>query len=110
MEFLFMKGWDYGKSIVIRSQLLKDIMKTHSLAELENVTETIPKGLEEAGEQIDRFDIRERRYQLATDIAALLTGKLKAATQKNECNDNPQILVQLLQEIVSTDNTHFRFG
>ena len=69
MEFLFMKGWNYGNSVVIRSQLLKDIVKTRSLLELENITETIPEGLEEAGEEIDRFDLREIRYQLAEDIA-----------------------------------------
>jgi len=110
MEFLFMKGWDYGNSIVIRSQLLKDIVKTPSLLGLKNRTETIPEGLEEAGEEIDRFDLREVRYQLAEDIATLLTGKLKSVTQENKLHENPQILVTLLQEILSEDNTHFRFG
>ncbi|OQY46452.1 MAG: hypothetical protein B6247_27695 [Candidatus Parabeggiatoa sp. nov. 2] len=110
MEFLFMKGWDYGNSIVIRSQLLKDIVKTRSLLGLKNITETIPEGLEEAGEEIDRFDLREIRYQLAEDIATLLTGQLKYVTQQNGHHDNPQILVTLLQEILSEENTHFRFG
>ena len=110
MEFLFMKGWNYGNSIVIRSKLLKDIVKTRSLLGLQNITETIPEGLEEAGEEIDRFDLREVRYQLAKDITTLLTGQLQAVTQENGPHDNPQILVTLLQEILSEDNTHFRFG
>jgi len=110
MEFLFMKGWDYGKSIVVRSPLLKDIVTTQSLAQLTNITETIPKYLEDGGEEIDRFDLRDKRYQLATDITILLTNELTRANRQQERNDNPQILVDLLQEIICDENTHFRFG
>ncbi|MDM8562014.1 hypothetical protein QUF54_01520 [Candidatus Marithioploca araucensis] len=110
MEFLFMKGWNYGKSIVVRSQLLKDLVTTQSLAQLKNLTETSPKDLEEGGEEIDRFDIRDKRYQLATDITILLTNELTRTNRQQERNDNPQILVNLLQEIICEENTHFRFG
>ncbi|RKZ49140.1 MAG: hypothetical protein DRR16_04360 [Candidatus Parabeggiatoa sp. nov. 3] len=110
MEFLFMKGWDYGKSIVVRSPLLKDIVTTQSLAQLTNITETIPKDLEDGGEEIDRFDLRDKRYQFATDITILLTNELTKANRQQERNDNPQILVDLLQEIICDENTHFRFG
>jgi len=110
MEFLFMKGWDYGKSIVVRSPLLKDIVTTQSLAQLTNMTETIPKDLEDGGEEIDRFDLRDKRYQFATDITILLTNELTKANRQQERNDNPQILVDLLQEIICDENTHFRFG
>jgi hypothetical protein len=110
MEFLFMKGWDYGKSIVVRSPLLKDIVTTQSLAQLTNRSETIPKDLEDGGEEIDRFDLRDKRYQLATDITILLTNELTKANRQQERNDNPQILVNLLQEIICDENTHFRFG
>ncbi len=105
-----MKGWNYGKSIVVRSQLLKDIVTTQSLAQLKNLTETIPKDLEEGGEEIDRFDLRDKRYQLATDITILLTNELTRTNRQQERNDNPQILVNLLQEIICEENTHFRFG
>ena len=110
MEFLFMKGWDYGKSIVVRSPLLKDIVTTQSLAQLTNRSETIPKDLEDGGEEIDRFDLRDKRYQFATDITILLTNELTKANRQQERNDNPQILVDLLQEIICDENTHFRFG
>jgi len=110
MEFLFMKDWNYGKSIVIRSPLLKDIVTTQSLAQLKNRSETIPKDLEEGGEEIVRFDLRDKRYQLATDITILLTNELTRANRQQERNDNPQILVNLLQEIICEENTHFRFG
>lgn len=110
MEFRFMKGWNYGKSIVVRSQLLKDIVTTQSLAQLKNLTETSPKDLEEGGEEIDRFDLRDKRYQLATDITILLTNELTRTNRQQERNDNPQILVNLLQEIICEENTHFRFG
>ncbi|OAD19568.1 hypothetical protein THIOM_004789 [Candidatus Thiomargarita nelsonii] len=112
MEFLFMKGWDYGKSIVVRSPLLKDIVTTQSLAQLKNITETIPKSLEDGGEEIDRFDLRDKRYQLATDITILLTNELTKANRQRpiERNENTQILVNLLQEIICEENTHFRFG
>ncbi|MDM8558075.1 hypothetical protein [Candidatus Parabeggiatoa sp. HSG14] len=110
MEFLFMKGWNYGKSIVVRSQLLKDIVTTQSLSQLTNRSETIPKDLEEGGEEIDRFDLRDKRYQLATDITILLTNELTKANRQQEHNDNPQILVNLLQEVICEENTHFRFG
>jgi len=110
MEFLFMKGWDYGKSIVVRSPLLKDIVTTQSLAQLTNITETIPKYLEDGGEEIDRFDLRDKRYQLATDITILLMNELIKANRHQERNDNPLILVDLLQEIICDENTHFRFG
>ncbi len=110
MEFLFMKGWNYGKSIVVRSPLLKDIVTTQSLAQLKNLTETIPKDLEDGGEEIDRFDLRDKRYQLATDITILLTNELTRANRQQEHNDNPQILVNLLQEVICEENTHFRFG
>jgi translation elongation factor EF-Tu-like GTPase len=105
-----MKGWNYGKSIVVRSQLLKDIVTTQSLAQLKNLTETSPKDLEEGGEEIDRFDLRDKRYQLATDITILLTNELTRTNRQQERNDNPQILVNLLQEIICEENTHFRFG
>ncbi|MEN8221349.1 MAG: hypothetical protein ABFS56_34380 [Pseudomonadota bacterium] len=115
MEFLFMKGWDYGESIIVRSPLLKDIVTIQSLAQLKNLTETIPKDLEDGGEEIDRFDLRDKRYQLATDITILLTNELTKANrlwekEQKEHSDNPQILVNLLQEVICEDNTHFRFG
>ena len=110
MEFLFMKGWNYGKSIVVRSPLLKDIVTTQSLAQLKNIIETIPKDLEDGGEEIDRFAFGDKRYQLATDITILLTNELTKANRLQERNDNPQILVNLLQEIICEENTHCRFG
>jgi translation elongation factor EF-Tu-like GTPase len=110
MEFLFMKGWNYGQSIVVRSSLLKDIVTTQSLAQMKNRSETIPKDLEEGGEEIDRFDLRDKRYQLATDITILLTNELTKANRQQTHNDNPQILVNLLQKIICEENTHFRFG
>ena len=53
---------------------------------------------------------RELLYQLATDITILLTNELTKANRQQAHNDNPQILVNLLQEIICEENTHFRFG
>jgi hypothetical protein len=55
--------------------------------------------LEDGGEEIDRFDLRDKRYQLATDITILLTNELTKANRlrEKERNDNPQILINLLQ-------------
>lgn len=110
MEFLFMKEWDYGNSIVIRSKLLQDIVKSKYFAKLNKITETIPKNREDAGEEIDRFALGTVRYQLASDITALLTNELKSIVQIHKSNDNPQLLVNLLREIISKENSHFRFG
>ena len=120
MEFDFFNEWERVKTVKVGSTLMKKIASLPSLDNMSLIDATFPAGHADAGEQIERYVLKDSRYPFAEALSKLLIeecqtmtsneGDSSAQNSESKTNNNSQVLVELLSLVLDDKTTHFALG
>jgi hypothetical protein len=115
MEFVFFQNWSESEVVKLGRELTRTVLSTPTLNEIEGKVEIFPEGNEEAGEEIERYELGSKRYEIALDVIGTLAGECRNVVknidkqpQNFQKSDNLQVLSNLVSQILNKTNTHFR--
>jgi hypothetical protein len=115
MEFVFFRDWSESEVVKLGRELTRTVLSTPTLNEIEGKVEIFPEGNEEAGEEIERYELGSKRYEIALDVIGTLAGECRNVVkhidkqqQNFQKSDNLQVLSILVFQILNKTNTHFR--